>query len=174
MGAALFPVAGLFSRRRDQNRKEVKVVQAQRRLRLHGKYWKRWACGILSGALILWQRTLFFEHDPPIISGSSGHAGGASADAQAGKKASQQLGGHAGHDGTQCRTGAVFPRADPSAGRAGPADRHGLAGAIPPDRGTFPSGRRMAQPERRRIGSADAGNPAGKRKASAFPTQPVP
>ena len=34
-------------------------MQAQRRLRLHGKYWKRWACGILSGALILWQRTLF-------------------------------------------------------------------------------------------------------------------
>lgn len=59
MGAALFPVAGLFSRRRDQNRKEAKAVQAQRRLRLYGKYWKRWACGILSGALILWQWTLF-------------------------------------------------------------------------------------------------------------------
>lgn len=59
MGAALFPVAGLSSRRRDQNRKEAKVVQAQRRLRLYGKYWKRWACGILSGALILWQWTLF-------------------------------------------------------------------------------------------------------------------
>lgn len=34
-------------------------MQAQRRLRLYGKYWKRWACGILSGALILWQWTLF-------------------------------------------------------------------------------------------------------------------
>lgn len=53
------PAAGNFFRRRDQNRKEAKVVQAQRRLRLHGKYWKRWTCGILSGALILWQRTLF-------------------------------------------------------------------------------------------------------------------
>mgnify|MGYP002543797027 FL=1 len=53
------PAAGSFFRRRDQNRKEAKVVQAQRRLRLYGKYWKRWACGILSGALILWQWTLF-------------------------------------------------------------------------------------------------------------------
>ena len=53
------PAAGSFFRRRDQNRKEAKAVQAQRRLRLYGKYWKRWACGILSGALILWQWTLF-------------------------------------------------------------------------------------------------------------------
>lgn len=53
------PAAGNFFRRRDQTRKEAKVVQAQRRLRLYGKYWKRWACGILSGALILWQWTLF-------------------------------------------------------------------------------------------------------------------
>ena len=53
------PAAWSFFRRRDQTRKEAKVVQAQRRLRLYGKYWKRWACGILSGALILWQWTLF-------------------------------------------------------------------------------------------------------------------